>query len=84
MSIIKITHELPPVEMVMTGAKEGLRVAGDHRKECCRVPENLEYWQQATTETNLPKGCYALICKVCGCRHFTMDAAPGHMGLRGK
>jgi len=71
MSII-ITNELPPIEAPK------LTLPGDHRKDCCKQTENLEYWY-----ANIPAGSTCLRCKKCGCRHFELDANPGRIGIRG-
>jgi len=49
---------------------------GDHRKECCKQPENLVPHQERP-DLLINK------CKVCGCRHFELTADPGRLGLRG-
>jgi hypothetical protein len=44
--------------------------AGDKRKECCRVEENLVPHQERP-DLVIRK------CTVCGCRHFELSADPG-------
>ena len=72
MSDIKITKELPP----LTGTG-GILTPGDFRKECCRLGENLEY-----LHVSEDMGQVVTRCKVCGCRHFEINADPGHLGVR--
>jgi hypothetical protein len=72
MSII-IIRDLPPIE-----APE-LAVPGDHRKDCCRNPANLEYY-----EIDLERGFTVKRCRHCGCRHFEINADPGYVGIEGK
>lgn len=45
-------------------------IPGDSRKDCCRVPENLEPHQERPDLT-ITK------CHVCGCRHFELTVDPG-------
>ena len=51
-------------------------VQGDHRKECCKQPENLKPYQ-VRPDLAVNK------CQVCGCRHFELTVDPGKLGLRG-
>lgn len=44
--------------------------------ECCKNVDNLD------TEV-LDKSRTVRICRVCGRRHYTLEAAPGVYGLRG-
>lgn len=67
MSII-ITRELPKI--VTPELREG-----DHRKDCCQIPTNLEYHEWSPGNT-------CLKCRRCGCRHFDMDLSPGKYGLK--
>lgn len=54
--------------------------AGDHRKDCCKVEENL-----SPPERYDPERADLLFrrCKVCGCRHFEATAEPGRVFMRG-
>ena len=50
-------------------------------KECCTKTENLV---PEKLEEGVPDSVTMRRCKVCKCRHFEMDAAPGFIGLQGK
>lgn len=45
-------------------------------KECCQKEENL-YLFESNNDLVVMK------CKVCGCRHFELTLAPGHIGVTG-
>lgn len=49
-------------------------------KECCKNPDNL-YRRENDPEEQ--PGVTINRCKVCGCRHFEMEAEPGVIGLKG-
>lgn len=49
-------------------------------KECCEKAENLEV--RSEDQKDRPD-IIVHRCKVCGCRHIMMEAAPGVFGLRG-
>jgi len=49
----------------------------DTRKDCCKVPENLERKLTGRDDLEL------YVCRVCGCRHFEATAEPGVIGVRG-
>jgi hypothetical protein len=68
---ITIIRELPPIV-----GPAGM-VDGDHRKECCRLAENLEYYEVRPDMT-------CLRCRRCGCRHFTLDAERGVYSFKGR
>jgi hypothetical protein len=71
---ITIVRELPPIT-VHKDPNTGLLLPGDHRKDCCKVPANLEYHEWSP-------GNACLKCRRCGCRHFNMDLAPGKYGIK--
>lgn len=50
-------------------------------KDCCGKPENL-YRKENDPEENPP---HLIInrCKVCGSRHFELNAEPGAIGIEG-
>jgi hypothetical protein len=50
-------------------------------KPCCADLRNREPWDQQAA----PQPGQLLVerCRRCGCRHFTMRAEPGTVGLRG-
>ena len=52
-------------------------LAGDHRKPCCTVPENLYVFE------NKP-GLVVRKCRVCNCRHFEMTVDPGVYDFKGR
>jgi hypothetical protein len=67
---ITIVRELPPIEIPALAA-------GDKRKNCCRQAANLEYHEYSP-------GAVCHKCRICGCRHFQINAEPGVLGIRGK
>jgi hypothetical protein len=69
--MIEIVKELPQIP-----DPPAQRGPGDNRKDCCRAKENMEYYHYDENT-----GARAFRCKICGCRHFVMDAEPGRLGL---
>lgn len=49
-------------------------------KRCCRKPENL-----LAFSSQAEQGFKEVVrkCRVCGCRHFEVEAEPGRFGITG-
>jgi hypothetical protein len=49
----------------------------DTRKDCCKIPENLESQPTERQDFSVMK------CRVCGCRHFELTVDPIVLKLKG-
>ena len=50
--------------------------------ECCRTPGNVPLVPDHP-DARPERGCVVRVCRVCGARHFEVNAEPGRLGLRG-
>ena len=55
---------------------------GNAPNPCCRDARNLRFGP-GPRGGDVPDGHSVCHCVVCECRHFSMDAEPGSLGLRG-
>lgn len=52
-------------------------------RACCRTPGNVPVVPDHP-DARPDRGFTVRVCRVCGARHFELQAEPGHVGLMGR